>query len=61
MTGVTKNYCVNVNYLIDDPMYRTAFRSDVNRIETAGNMSIKPPTEGEILQAQEFCNVTSTF
>lgn len=25
---------VNVNYLIDDPMYETAFRSDVQRVET---------------------------
>jgi len=43
-----KNYCVNVNYLIDDPVYRTAFRADVNRIESSDKMSIKPPQEGEL-------------
>ena len=37
-----KSYCVNVNYMLDDPVYATAYRSDVNRIETAGKMSIKP-------------------
>jgi len=56
-----KNYCVNVNYLIDDPVYRTAFRADVNRIESSDKMSIKPPQEGELPQAHEFCNVTTNF
>lgn len=56
-----KNYCINVNYLIDDPSYRTAFRADVNRIETSNKMSIKPPQEGEVPQSHEFCNVTTSF
>ena len=43
MGEMTKNYCLNVNYLIEDPVYETAFRSDVNRIETSKKMSIKPP------------------
>jgi len=56
-----KNYCINVNYLVDDPLYQTAFRADVNRIETSNKMSIKPAAEGEIVQAHEFCNVTTSF
>jgi len=43
-----KNYCLNTNYLFDDPVYATAFRSDVNRIETSGKMSIKPNVDGEL-------------
>lgn len=43
-----KSYCVNVNYLLDDPVYATAYRSDVNRIETAGKMSIKPNVDGDL-------------
>ena len=56
-----KSYCLNVNYLIEDPMYATAFRSDVNRIETSNKMSIKPAAEGDIVQPHEFCNVTTNF
>ena len=56
-----KSYCINVNYLIDDPVYQTAFRSDVNRIESSNKMSIKPPMDGEIAQDHEFCNVTTSF
>ena len=48
MGGQVHNYCVNVNYLLDDPVYATAFRSDVNRIETSGQMSIKPNADGDI-------------
>ena len=51
MGETTKSYCVNVNYMLDDVMYQTAFRSDVNRIETSNKMSIKPPQDGEIIQA----------
>jgi len=50
MGDVPKSYCLNVNYLIDDPVYRTAFRSDVNRIQTSVKMSIKPPNETEVAQ-----------
>jgi hypothetical protein len=56
-----KNYCLNVNYLTDDPVYKTAFRSDVTRIETSKKMSIKPLQDGEQPQQHEFCNVTTTF
>ena len=42
-----KSACINVNYLINDPVYQTAFRSDVNRIESSNKMSIKPPQDGE--------------
>jgi len=61
MTDHTKNYCINVNYLIEDPMYASAYRSDVNRIETSGKMSIKPAADGDIVQDHEFCNVTADF
>ena len=61
MGDQTKSYCINVNYLINDPVYQTAFRSDVNRIETSNKMSIKPPQEGESPQSHEFCNVTTSF
>ena len=61
MGDAPKNYCLNVNYLISDPMYETAFRSDVNRIETSGKMSIKPREEGDIVQDHDFCNVTTNF
>ena len=56
-----KSYCLNVNYLLDDPVYATAFRSDVNRIESSNKMSIKPDAEGDISQVYEFCPVTMTF
>jgi len=61
MTEHTKSYCINVNYLIEDPMYASAYRSDVNRIETSDKMSIKPAAEGDISQDHEFCNVTADF
>jgi len=48
MGDSVKNYCLNVNYLLDDPVYATAFRSDVNRIESSGKMSIKPSADGDI-------------
>lgn len=51
MGDAPKNFSINVNYLIEDPVYESSFRSDVNRIETSGKMSIKPPQEGEIVQA----------
>ena len=57
----TKNCCLNVNYLIDDCVYQTAFRSDVTRIETSKKMSIKPLQDGEMPQSHEFCNVTTNF
>ena len=56
-----KSFCINVNYLLDDPVYATAFRSDVNRIETSGKMSIKPNVDGELAQPFEFCPVTTSY
>ena len=56
-----KSHCVNVNYLVDDPVFATAFRSDVNRIETTNKMSIQPNKDGDVQQAHEFCNVTTSF
>ena len=56
-----KSHCVNVNYLVDDPVFATAFRSDVNRVETTGKMSIQPNKDGDVQQAHEFSNVTTPF
>jgi hypothetical protein len=50
---------VNVNYLIEDPMYDTAFRSDVQRVETNGKLANKVPED--FLREEEFCNVTTPF
>jgi len=50
---------VNINYLIVDPVYETAFRSDVNRIETTNKMVLKPNEEYK--REEEFCNVTTPF
>ena len=61
MGETAKNHCLNVNYLLDDPVFATAFRSDVNRIETSHKMSIKPAIDGESQQPHEFCNVTTNF
>jgi len=50
---------VNVNYLIDDPMYDTAFRSDVQRVETNGKLANK--VSEDFLREEEFCNVTTSY
>jgi hypothetical protein len=50
---------VNINYLVDDPVFETAYRCDVKRIETSNKMAIKP--EDEFKREEEFCNVTTSF
>lgn len=50
---------LNVNYLIVDPVYETAFRSDVQRVETQAKMAIKP--NEEFTRDEDFVNVTTTF
>lgn len=50
---------VNVNYLAFDPVFETAYRCDVKRIETSEKMAIKP--DESFLRDEEFCNVTTTF
>jgi hypothetical protein len=50
---------VNVNYLMVDPVFETAYRCDVKRIETSDKMAIKP--EDEFKRDEEFCNVTTSF
>lgn len=52
---------INVNYLLDDPVFSTVFRSDVTRIETKEKMAVKPLGEGEQPQRHEFCNVTTSY
>lgn len=50
---------VNVNYLIVDPVYETAFRADVQRVETQAKMAIKPSEE--FTRDEDFNNVTTSF
>jgi len=50
---------MNVNYLVEDPVYETAYRCDVNRIETREKLAFKPAEE--FMKEEEFCNVTTTF
>jgi hypothetical protein len=52
---------LNINYLIADPEYETAFRADVNRVETSNRMSVPPTAEGEVVQSHEFVNVTTNM
>ena len=50
---------MNVYYLIVDPIYETAYRSDVRRIETKEKMALK--SEEDFIRDEEFCNVTTAF
>lgn len=50
---------VNVNYLICDPVFETAYRADVQRIESAAKMAIKP--NEEFTRDEDFNNVTTSF
>lgn len=50
---------VNVNYLLVDPVFETAYRSDVLRVETSHKMAIQPADEFK--RDDEFCNVTTSF
>lgn len=50
---------INVNYLIADPDFETAYRSDVHRIETKQRMAIKE--HDEIKRDEEFNHVETTY
>ena len=50
---------VNVNYLLADPVFVTAHRSDVNRIETGAKMSVRPSEEQP--RDEEFPIVTTSY
>jgi len=50
---------INVNYLICDPVYETAYRSDVQRIESNTKMSIKP--NEEFTRDEDFNCVSTSF
>lgn len=50
---------MNVNYLIVDPVFETAYRCDVTRIETSEKMAIKP--SDDFVREEDFCNVITTF
>ena len=57
--GQKKNCYINVNYLVEDPVFETAYRCDVRRVETAEKMAIKQGDD--FLREEEFCNVTTPF
>lgn len=50
---------VNVNYLIDHPDFETAYRCDVQRIESKGKMAIKE--SDEIRREEEYVNVEASY
>lgn len=50
---------MNVHYLVEDPVYETAYRCDVHRVETKDKLAFKPSEE--FVREEEFCNVTTTF
>lgn len=50
---------INVNYLICDPVYETAYRSDVQRCETNNKMAIKP--NEEFTRDEDFNCVSTSF
>ena len=54
----TKQF-ININYLIVDPVFDTAYRCDVTKIETANKMAIKPSEE--FVREEDFCNVITRF
>jgi len=54
----TKQF-LNINYLLDDPIFDTAYRCDVTKIETTHKMAIKPSEE--FVREEEFCNVVTSF
>ena len=50
---------INVNYLIAEPDFETAYRSDVQRIETRGKMAIKD--SDEIKRDEEFNSFEASY
>lgn len=50
---------MNVHYLIADPVFETAYRSDVRRVETKDKMAIRPIEH--FSREEEFVNVTTSF
>jgi hypothetical protein len=50
---------LNVNYLLEYPEYATAYRADVNRIETRSKMAIKESEE--VRKEEEFVNVDTSY
>jgi hypothetical protein len=54
-----EHHFINVNYILDLPDFETAYRSDVNRIETKNKMSIKDVDE--IRREEEFNNVETSY
>jgi len=50
---------INVNYMICDPVYDTAYRSDVQRIESNDKMAIKP--NEEFTREEDFNCVSTSF
>ena len=61
MDDAVKTKCLNVNYLISDPIFETAFRADVRRVDNADRLAVSPPAEGDVIQSHEFVNVTTSL
>jgi len=57
--GKEQRMFINVNYLIVDPVFETAYRCDVKRIETSGKLANKPGED--FAREEEFCNVTTSL
>lgn len=51
---------VNINYLIVDPVFEIAYRSDVKRVESSKQMAIKA-TDDVKPRPEEFVNVTTSY
>ena len=50
---------MNINNLIVDPVFDTAYRCDVTKIETTNKMAIKPSEE--FVRDEDYCNVVTSF
>lgn len=57
--GKEQKMFINVNYLTVDPVFETAYRCDVKRIETAGKLANKPGED--FAKEEDFNNVTTSL
>lgn len=52
---------ININYLITHPDFETAYRSDVQRLETKGNMALREGGAEELKREEDFVNVETSY
>lgn len=50
---------INVNYLVEDPVFITAYRCDVSRVETKDKMCVKPAED--FFKEEEFNPIETTL